>query len=230
MTKEEMKVETEEILKNFLKDTTQWDLMTEEEMESRICTYQATGKNTDVFKILSCLRLAPLYCCKKKGENNGFYISLNSGDYFPIFTSKNQMAKEDRKKYICIETELRKVCNFLEGRDELKGIIINYKTNHLVMEKKILFETLKVLDEMEEKVDKAMEAGIEAEELTDILFERCNGRRVRIETKEGEIIEGETGIQYHDEKEFYMYVDTEKGERKQVHKSDVKKIKTFPIE
>ena len=45
-----------------------------------------------------------------------------------------------------------------------------------------------------------------------------------------EIIEGETGIQYHDEKKFYMYVDTEKGERKQVHKSDMKNIKTFPIE
>ena len=167
---------------------------------------------------------------KKKGENNGFYISLKSGDYFPIFTSKKQMDKEDRKKYSCIETELRKVCDFLEGREELKGIIINYKTNHLVIEKEILFEMLKVLDEMEEKVDKAMEAGIEAEELTDILFERCNGRRVRIETKGGEIIEGETGIQYHDEKEFYMYVDTENGERKQVHKSDVKKIKTFPFE
>ena len=230
MTKEEMKVETEEILKNFLKDTTQWDLMTEEEMESRICTYQATGKTAELFKILSCLRLAPLYYCKKKGENNGFYISLKSGDYFPIFTSKKQMDKEDRKKYSCIETELRKVCDFLEGREELKGIVINYKTNHLVIEKEILFEMLKVLDEMEEIVDKAMEEGIEAEELTDILFERCNGRRVRIETKEGEIIEGETGIQYHDEKEFYMYVETEKGERKQVHKSDVKNIKTFPIE
>ena len=171
MTKEEMKVETEEILKNFVKDTTQWDLMTEEEMESRICTYQATGKTAELFKILSCLRLAPLYYCKKKGENNGFYISLNSGDYFPIFTSKKQMEKKDRKKYSCIETELRKVCHFLEGRDELKGIIINYKTNHLMMEKKILFEMIKILDEMEEKVDKAMEAGIEAEELTDILFE-----------------------------------------------------------
>lgn len=122
------------------------------------------------------------------------------------------------------------MCDFLEGREELKGIIINYKTNHLVIEKEILFEMLKVLDEMEEIVDKAMEEGIEAEELTDILFERCNGRRVRIETKGGEIIEGETGIQYHDEKEFYMYVDTENGERKQVHKSDVKKIKTFPFE
>ena len=96
---------------------------------------------------------------------------MNSGDYFPIFTSKKQMEKNDRKKYSCIETELRKVCNFLEGRDELKGIIINYKTNHLMMEKKILFEMIKILDEMEEKVDKAMEAGIEAEELTDILFE-----------------------------------------------------------
>ena len=40
-----------------------------------------------------------------------------------------------------------------------------------MMEKKILFEMIKILDEMEEKVDKAMEAGIEAEELTDILFE-----------------------------------------------------------
>lgn len=93
----------------------------------------------------------------------------------------------------------------------------------MVIEKKILFETLKVLNEIEKEVDKAIE------ELTNIPFERCNGRRVRIEKKEGEIIEGETGIQYHDEKEFYMYVDTEKGERKQVHKSDVKKIKTFPI-
>ncbi len=37
MMKEEMKVETEEILKNFVKDTTQWDLMTEEEVESLIC-------------------------------------------------------------------------------------------------------------------------------------------------------------------------------------------------
>lgn len=230
MTKEKINIKSEEILKDFLKDTTQWDLMTEEEMESRICTYQSTGKGEDLFKILSCLRLAPLYYCKKKGENNGFYISLKSGDYFPIFTSKKQMDKEDRKKYSCIETELRKVCDFLEGREELKGIIINYKTNHLVIEKEILFEMLKVLDEMEEIVDKAMEEGIEAEELTDILFERCNGRWVRIETKEGEIIEGETGIQYHDEKEFYMYVDTENGERKQVHKSDVKKIKTFPIE
>ena len=171
MTKEEMNIKSEEILKDFLKDTTQWDLMTEEEMESRICTYQATGKTAELFKILSCLRLAPLYYCKKKGENNGFYISLKSGDYFPIFTSKKQMDKEDRKKYSCIETELRKVCDFLEGRDELKGIIINYKTNHLVIEKEILFKTIKVLDEIEEKVDKAMEAGIEAEELTDILFE-----------------------------------------------------------
>lgn len=50
MTKEEMKVETEEILKNFLKDTTQWDLITEEEMESRICTYQATGKTAELFQ------------------------------------------------------------------------------------------------------------------------------------------------------------------------------------
>ena len=68
----------------------------------------------------------------------------------------------------------------------------------MVIEKKILFETLKVLNEIEKEVDKAIE------ELTNILFERCNGRRVRIEKKEGEIIEGETGIQYHDEKVLYL--------------------------
>lgn len=52
---------------------------------------------------------------------------------------------------------------------------------------------IKALDEIKERVNEAMEEGIEAEELTDILFERYNGCRVRIETKDLKKIKGKEG-------------------------------------
>lgn len=223
-------LESSELLDRFISDTTQWDLMTGEELESRICTYESTGDKNDFFRALSCLRLTPLYFLRVKGKKSSFYVSSGEGDFYPVFTSKKQAEGEDKKKYACAETDLRSVCEFLEGEQSFKGIVINYKTTPFIVNREILFLAMKSLDEAEEKIDELMEHGISEELLTDMLFERFNGRKVSIETKDGVIIEGETGIHYKDETEHYIIVEPANGEERKVHKSEVKKIKALPIE
>ena len=217
------------LLKNLLEDDTQWDLMTDRELERRLKIYEKTKQGEDFIRALSCLRLATVFYLKaEKNSENIIVVNTEKGDYLPVYSSRRKIGKEDKQKYYAQETYFTELCKRLKD-SEIKGIVLNCNTNNIPIPNAQLLPFMDVMEHVLELFDNMMEEGIEGEALTEIMFERFGGRHIKAELFDGTTVEGEVWSSHSENGNVCL--DVKVGEDDvQVFKNEVKTIKAYPIE
>ncbi len=217
----------EAMFREILEDDTHWDLMTDKELERRIKNYEKDKTKENYQRILSCLRNASVfYLTAEKDSNRVLVHKTEEGDYLPIYSSKRKIGKEEKQKYFVNEvlfSDLLK--NFMEKLD-LIGIVLN---NFISMPVDKWKDLMKSYDEMLNHIDSILEIEMEAENLSDIMFERLGGRQISAVLLNGETIEGFVWSTQKKDAEIRLDV-TVRDHDISLCRKDIKTIKAFPFE
>lgn len=219
--------ELAKVCEKIMTDDTHWDLMTGNVLRKRLKAY--TDELMDTAKLVSamnCLRLTELvYLYKKDGDSTTMpIVPVPEGATMMLFTEEKRITQSNLKEF---ETETALLPNIFEcfESNELKFIVINPCDDSFILPVDIVKMVFETIEKIIAEIDAEKKKGIEAKDLTALMFERFGGCRVELETKDGRHIVGDAYTYCQDEKGQCLTIDITETEKVDVYKEDVKFIK-----
>ncbi len=211
----------------ILTDDTHWDLMTGSVLRKRLKAY--TDDSTDTAKLVSamnCLRLTELvYLYKKEGDSTTMpIVPVPDGATMMLFTDKRRITQANLKEF---KTEKALLPEIMEcfASDELKFIVVNPCDDSFILPVETVKEVFGIIEKIIAEIDADKQKGIDASDLTDLMFERFGGCTVEIDTKDGRHIVGDAFSYCKNEKGQCLTIDITETEKVDVYKEEVKRIK-----
>ncbi len=182
-----------DIMLGILHDTTFFDELDAEEMESRFRTFKKDRNNEVVtHSMFSCLVIVPFYMLVREvnGEDVA-YTGKSSYDKALQLYTRPEVCKDKAllEKYDIVETDIVEAVNYCLGH-RVSGMLINPDTENVKFIAKKIADVIQAMDEYEMLLDDIMGEGLDGDHLDATWFERFLGREVECTLKDERELRG----------------------------------------
>ncbi len=176
-----------DIMLGILHDTTFFDELDAEEMESRFRTFKLDRNNeVKTHSMFSALVIVPFYMLVREvnGEDVA-YTGKSSYDKALQLYTKPEACRDKAllQKYDLVETDIVEAVNYCLD-NKVSGILINPDTENVKFIAKKIAEVITAMDEYEMLLDDIMAEGLDGDHLDATWFERFLGREVQCTLKD----------------------------------------------
>lgn len=199
------------IIAQTIDDDNNWDYMTGRELNARLKAYKANDCSENLIRIISCLRLAPVFYLRKMEEKNWttLVVEEENEKFILAFSTKKHVPKELLTDCKLAQMSFREFVDSFDGL--VTGVAINPETDSLYIPIEQLNTFFSMMDSVEKDVDDMMSEGITGGMLNELTFERFWGRNLYCEKMDGTKVSGEADSYDYDGDELVLKVKTGNG-------------------